>query len=51
LSQSEVQSSKLELIDLKKDLEKTKKKIDDLKKNPIKREDENLIESLKQKLK
>ena len=50
LSQSEVQSSKLELIDLKKDLEKTKKKIVDLKKNPIKREDENLIESLKQKL-
>lgn len=50
LSQREVQSSKLEVIDMKRDLEKTKKKIEELKKNPIKREDENLIESLKQKL-
>lgn len=51
LSQREINSSKLEVINMKRDLEKTKKKIEDLKKIPIKREDENLIESLKQKLK
>lgn len=35
----------------KKDLAETKKKIDELKKEPIKRNDEDLINSLKEKLK
>jgi septal ring factor EnvC (AmiA/AmiB activator) len=35
----------------KKDLAETKKKIDELKKNPIKRNEEDLLNSLKEKLK
>lgn len=43
--------TKRELASNRKILEETKKKIEELKKNPIKREDEQLINSLKEKLK
>lgn len=48
---NDLNSANIELIQNKKDLEETKKKIDKLKKNPIKREDDDLIKSLKEKLK
>lgn len=40
-----------QLSNNKKDLEETRKKIEKLKKEPIKREDQDLINSLKEKLK
>jgi chromosome segregation ATPase len=48
---SDLSKSNSELNQNKKDLEETKKKINELKKNPIKRNDDNLIKSLKEKLK
>lgn len=53
LSKSKVQLNKAnsELNRNKKDLEDTKKKIESLKKEPIKREGEDLLNSLKEKLK
>ncbi len=56
--EKELAKTKLELKEAKKDVAKwqsdyqqTKKKIENLKKDPIKREDEDLIESLLEKLK
>lgn len=51
LSEEDLIRSKSEVESMRKDLDKTKRKIEDLKRNPIKREDDNLIESLKEKLK
>lgn len=47
----ELISANTELQKNKKDLDETKKKIEKLKKDPIKREDDLLIKSLKEKLK
>lgn len=47
----ELDAANAKVSGYKKDLAETKKKIEDLKKNPIKREDEDLLRSLKEKLK
>jgi hypothetical protein len=47
----DLKEAKSDLSNKKRDLEETKKKIENLKKNPIKREDDDLIKSLKEKLK
>jgi hypothetical protein len=47
----DLKEAESELVRNKKDLEETKRKIEKLKKNPIKREDDNLIKSLREKLK
>lgn len=47
----DLKEAKSDLSNNKRDLEETKKKIENLKKNPIKREDDDLIKSLKEKLK
>lgn len=47
----DLEKSNTELNQNKKDLEETKKKIQKLKKDPIKREEDDLIKSLKEKLK
>ena len=44
-------NSKVDLKKWESDYKITKKKIEDLKKNPIKREDDQLVKSLKEKLK
>ncbi|NDF17635.1 MAG: hypothetical protein EB079_06690 [Verrucomicrobia bacterium] len=53
LSQAKIDlsQSKKDLSDMKTELTKTRKRVEDLKKNPINREGDNLIESLKEKLK
>jgi chromosome segregation ATPase len=53
LSQAKIDlsQSKKDLSNMKTELTKTRKRVEDLKKNPIKREDDDLIESLKEKLK
>ena len=50
-SKKELNKANSELSRNKKDLDETKKKIEDLKKSPIKREGEDLLNSLKEKLK
>jgi len=50
-TKSELKSAKSEVSRFKLDWIATKKKIENLKKNPIKREDDQLIKSLKEKLK
>jgi chromosome segregation ATPase len=56
--ESDIEKTKLELRSAKSEVSRfksewvlTKKRIEDLKKNPIKREDDQLIKSLKEKLK
>lgn len=50
-SKKELEIANAKLNGYKKDLIETKNKIDELKKEPIKRNDEDLINSLKEKLK
>ena len=50
-TKEELKSAKLDLKKWESDYKITKKKIEDLKKNPIKREDDQLVKSLKEKLK
>jgi len=50
-TKQELKEAKKEVAKWQFDFNKTKKKIEDLKKNPIKREDEDLIQSLSEKLK
>jgi chromosome segregation ATPase len=47
----EIKNLKLSLNQQRKEIEKTKKKIDELEKNPIKRTGQELLESIKEKTK
>lgn len=49
-SKRDLNSARSEVIEIKKDLAETKKKIETLKKDPIKREDDQLLNSLRKKL-
>lgn len=50
-TKSDLVAANKKVTDAQKDLAATKKKIEDLKNNPIKRDDDDLINSLKEKLK
>jgi hypothetical protein len=50
-TKSELKQTKKELANWESDYKETKKKLDNLKKNPVKREGDDLLNSLKKKLK
>ena len=49
-TKQDLTAAKDKVKEMKRDLDETKKKIEDLQKNPIKREGDDLINSLKEKI-